>query len=140
MEYKSAANKFEEVMHKTRDQDWKDWLESASHQDLYIANKYISNKPSDYSNVCIPPLRTTVNGMQDTAESNEDKVKALAESFFPQPPLISHIMPDQIYPTLLQGLCFCSRSRIGQVISALKMLLDLVLVGAPPGSLVPLVK
>ena len=116
-EYKSAANKFKEVMHETRDQDWKDWLESVSQQDLYIANKYISNKPSDYSNVCIPPLRTTINRLQDTAELNEDKVKALAESFFPPLLLISHMPPDQNYPTLLCGPRFSSRLRIHQVIS-----------------------
>ena len=118
-EYKSAANKFKEVMRETRDQDWKDWLESASQQDLYIANKYISNEPSDYSNARIPPLRTTINGLQDIAESNEDKVKALAESFFPPPPLISHVPPDHNYPAPLRGPRFFSRSRIRQVISTL---------------------
>ena len=113
------ANKFKEVMRETRDQDWKDWLESVSQQDLYIANKYISNEPSDYSNARIPPLHTTINRLQDTAKSNEDKVKALAELFFPLLPLISHVPLDQTYPTPLQGLHFFSRSRICQVISEL---------------------
>ena len=34
-EYKAAANKFKEVMTETRNQDWTDWLEGASQQDLY---------------------------------------------------------------------------------------------------------
>ena len=37
-------------MQDTRNQDWTDWLEAASQQDLYIANKYIMNEPTDYSN------------------------------------------------------------------------------------------
>ena len=42
--------KFRDVMKEMRNQDWTDWLKSVSQQDLYIANKYISNKPTDYSN------------------------------------------------------------------------------------------
>ena len=43
----------------------------------------------------------------------------LAELFFPPLPLISHIPPDQTYPTPLQGPHFFSRLRIHQVISVL---------------------
>ena len=46
-EYKAAANKFKEVMIKTCNQDWTDWLEGASQQDLYLANKYITSEPSN---------------------------------------------------------------------------------------------
>lgn len=38
-EYKAATLKFRDVMKETRSQDWTDWLEAASQQDLYIANK-----------------------------------------------------------------------------------------------------
>ena len=96
-EYKAAANKFKEVMTETRNQDWTDWLEGASQQDLYLANKYISNEPSDYSNARIPPLRTQTNGLPDVTENNDQKVKALAESFFPPPPATSHVPPHQVY-------------------------------------------
>ena len=85
-EYKAAANKFKEVMTETCNQDWIDWLEGASQQELYLANKYISNEPSDYSNERIPAVRIVSNGMPDLADSNEQKVKALANSFFPPPP------------------------------------------------------
>ena len=90
-------------MRKTHDQDWKDWLESISQQDLYIANKYITSEPSDYSSARIPTLRTTSNGLPDLAEDNLAKVAALAESFFPPPPTVSHVPPNQIYPTPLRG-------------------------------------
>jgi hypothetical protein len=118
-EYKTAANKFKEVMSETRDQDWKDWLESISQQDLYIANKYITSEPSDYSSARIPTLRTTLNGLPDLAEDNLAKVAALTESFFPPPPTVSHVPPNQIYPTPLRGPRFFSRKRIRQVIRSL---------------------
>ena len=118
-EYKAAANKFKEVMTETRNQDWTDWLEGASQQDLYLANKYISNEPSDYFNAHIPPLRTQTNGLPDVAENNNQKVKVLAESFFPPPPETSHVPPHQVYPTPLKGPRFFSRSRIRQVIHTL---------------------
>jgi hypothetical protein len=102
-EYKASANKFKEVMRETRDQDWKDWLESISQQDLYIANKYITSEPTDYSSARIPTLRTTSNGLPDLAEDNLAKVAALAESFFPPPPTVSHDPPNQIYPTPLRS-------------------------------------
>jgi hypothetical protein len=118
-EYRTAANKFKEVMREMRDQDWKDWLESASQQDLYIANKYISSKPSDYSNARIPTLCMSSNGLPSLAESNSDKAAALADSFFPPPPASPQVPPDQTYPAPLRGPRFFSRSRIRQVIRTL---------------------
>ena len=118
-EYKAAANKFKEVMSETRSQDWVDWLEGASQQDLYLANKYISSEPSDYSNACIPALHIHTNGMPDLAEDNEQKVKVLASSFFPSPPNTSSVPPHQEYPTSLKGPRYFSRDRIRQVIRTL---------------------
>jgi hypothetical protein len=116
VEYKAAANRFKEVMYETRDQDWKDWLEAISQQDLYIANKYITSKPTNFSNTCIPTLHTTTNRLAGLAESNAVKAEALVQSFFPPPPDASSIPPGQIYPEALQGPRFFSRSRIRRVI------------------------
>ena len=89
-ELKTATKKFKDIMQETRNQDWTDWLEAASQQDLYIANKYISNEPTDYSNTRIPSLRTvTNNNLPSTADDNASKAAALAESFFPPPPTFS---------------------------------------------------
>ena len=96
-EYKAAANKFKEIMTETHNQDWTDWLEGASQQDLYLANKYITSEPSDYSNAHIPSLQTQTNRLPDVTEDNDQKVKVLAESFFPPPPGVSQVPPDQIY-------------------------------------------
>ena len=118
-EYKRAANKFKEVMSETRNQDWINWLEGASQQDLYLANKYISSEPSNYLNARIPALRIHTNGMPDLTEDNKQKVKALASSFFPPLLNTSSIPPQQEYLTPLKGPCFFSRERIRQVIRML---------------------
>jgi ribonuclease HI len=118
-EYRTAANKFKEVMRETREQDWKDWLETITQQDLYIANKYITSEPSDYSCARIPTLNTTSNGLPILAEANAEKVAALTESFFPPPPASSHVPLNHTYPSPLPGIRFFTRSRIRQVIQSL---------------------
>ena len=114
-EYKVAVNKFKEVMQETRGQDWMDWLEAASQQDLYIANKYISNKSIDYSSALVPSLQTTTNNLPSCVEDNIAKSTALVESFFPPPPTFSHVPHNPVYPPPLKGVCFFSRLRISQV-------------------------
>ena len=114
-EYKMAANKFKEVITETCNQDWIDWLEGASQQDLYLAKKYISSEPSNYSNTHIPALHILTNGLPDLAEDNEQKVMALVSSFFPSPCQI----PPMYHPTkstqlLLKTLVTSSRRESGK--------------------------
>ena len=106
-------------MKETRSQDWSDWLEAASQQDLYIANKYISNNPSDYSNARMPSLRTSTNNLPSSADNNDNKAKALTESVFPPPPTSSQVPQDATYPQPLKGVRYFSRARIRQVIRTL---------------------
>ena len=103
-EHKAAFNQFKSVMEETRNQDWTDWLESATQQDLYIANKYITNEPFDYSSAHVPALKTTTNNIPGTAEDNVAKAKALAESFFPPPPTTSRVPMDATYTPPLKGI------------------------------------
>jgi hypothetical protein len=117
-EYRTAMNRFKTVMHKTQEEDWKDWLETILQQDLYIANKYISNEPSNYSSACIPTLHTTINGCPTLAEENSAKVTVLTKSFFPSLTL-PHTQLNQTYPPPLCGPCFFPRPRIRQVIKSL---------------------
>ena len=82
-EHKAAVNKLKDVMKETHNQDWTNWLEATSKQDLYITNKYIPGDPMDYSNAQGPTLHTTTNNLSSSTESNTDKAAALAGSFFP---------------------------------------------------------
>ena len=88
-EFKVAVNKFKEVMTDTCKQHWVDWLKSVEHQEIYMANKFLVSEPSDCSCARVPVLCTISNGTARTAESNQDKAKELAKSFFPPPP--SHV-------------------------------------------------
>ena len=96
VEHKAAANQFKSVMEETRNQDWVDWLELVTQQDLYITNKYITNEPSDYSSVRVPTLKTVISGLSSTAEDNNSKA-ALADSFFPHTPAFSRVPPTAAY-------------------------------------------
>ena len=119
-EFKLVTKKFKDAMQEMRNQDWTDWLEAASQQDQYIANKYISNKPTDYSNARIPSLCTvTDNNLPSTADNNASKAAALAELFFPPPPTFSHVPSNTDYLPPLKGVHYFSRARIHQVISSL---------------------
>ena len=99
-----------------RNQDWRDWLKAALQQELYIANNYISNEPTDYYNTCVPSLRTMTNNLPSTAEDNTNKARALAESFFPLLLTTSHVPQNVDYSQLLKGIHFFSRVWIHQVI------------------------
>ena len=117
--YKVAVNKFKEVMQETRGQDWMYWFKAASQQDLYIANKGISNEPTDYSSVQVPMLRTTTNNLPSCVEDTIAKSAVLVESFSPPPPLFSCLPLNPEYPMLLKEVRFFSRARIRQVICTL---------------------
>ena len=84
-EFKAAVNKFKEVMTATCKQHWVDWLESVEHQEIYMANKFLVSEPSDYSCARVLVLHTSSSGTAGMAESNQDKAKELAKSFFLPP-------------------------------------------------------
>ena len=118
-EHKSAVKEFKKLLTATKQQNWIDWLENAEQQDLYLANKYMTSEPTDYSNARIPPLQIKVNGMVGLAEDNVSKAEALAQSFFPPPPATSSVPPNAVYPEPLKGIKFFSRARIRQVFKTL---------------------
>lgn len=117
--HKVAVNKFAEVLEATRSKHWTDWLEDISTQDVYIANKYVTSEPTDYSSARIPSLKTTVNGIPHVASTNTDKSEALSKTFFPPRPTTSAIPDDYEYPTPLPGINFFTRTRIRDAISKL---------------------
>lgn len=136
-EFRAAVNKFKEVMIDTRKQHWVDWLESVEHQEIYMANKYLVSEPSDYSCARVPVLRTNSNGTARTAESNQDKAKELAKSFFPPPPATSGVPADQDYPAPLKDIRFFSMARIRQVF---KMLSPFKPFTGPSSSSIPIIR
>jgi len=85
---RAASQNYQGASHSSQNASkdhWQDWLKDITSQQIYVANKYVTDSPSDYSNPCIPTLKTINNSIPATATSNSDKVQALSSSFFPHP-------------------------------------------------------
>lgn len=68
------------------------FLENAEEQQLWIANKYISNPASDGGQTRIPTLKVRrEDGSTEEVKSNEDKSKTFARTPFPPPPAQSSV-------------------------------------------------
>ena len=119
-DYKNAANKLNNRIDETKREHWTDWLENASSQDIYTANKYVNSDPSDYSSARIPPLKTRNESQQDSlATENMAKAEALAETFFPPPPR-KCIIPDMAYPRPLKAKGTFTRDDIRAAVQKLQ--------------------
>ncbi|KAG5724052.1 hypothetical protein E4T56_gene4497 [Termitomyces sp. T112] len=66
----------------------------------------------------VPDLKVEVNGMPTIASSNAEKATALAESFFPPPPLSTPI-PHSAYPKPLADTPYFTREHIASAIGGL---------------------
>lgn len=105
----------------THNQHGNDWLESVSQQDVYIANKYISNEPTDFSSTRIPLLSHDLGGTRVTADDNASKTAALSSSFFLPPPISSSVPPDVVYTRPLCGIKYFSKNHSHQVFKTLSL-------------------
>ena len=97
-EHRIKRNEYTEAIKQTKKQHWTDWLDEISGNDIWIANRYISTAAGDGGPSKIPTLKKQ-NG---TADTNEEKSIALAQAFFPPPPLQSSVPADYIYPEAVQ--------------------------------------
>ena len=83
----------------TKEEHWKEWLENATGNDLWIANAYIVNLGGDGGKSRIPTLKgKDQEGQELLASTNEEKSALLARSLFPDPPPLSSVPPDYNYP------------------------------------------
>jgi len=102
-EHKKVTKEFALAINNMAKAHWIDWLENISAQQIYTANKYVTNEPTDFSSARIPTLKTDLNGIQHQAISNPDKVQALSTSFFPPPPTTNSISENFEYPPRSQA-------------------------------------
>lgn len=93
-EYKSASTTFKETIDTTHSDHWIDWLEGVSAKDIYIANKYLTSEPSDYSKTRIPALKVKVDDEEILITANNKKAELLAKAFFPPLPTHELFPPD----------------------------------------------
>ena len=118
--HKEATRKLCHRIDEVKKEHWSNWLEEASPRDIYIANNYITNAPSDYTNARIPSLkRSNPTGTNTTTDTNPGKVTELATAFFPPPPTCPSI-PPSAYPKPLETHGYFTRKDIRRTVSKLK--------------------
>ena len=66
---------------------------------IWTANQYVKNPAGDGSNPRIPTLKVAgTDGIISEVNTNDGKVKAFSDAFFPKPPLNSSMPADYDYP------------------------------------------
>jgi hypothetical protein len=95
---KTANKEYAELIKKSKKEHWENWLTNASERDVWTANKYATDPPTDGGRTRMPTLKfTDPTGEIRHTNSNQEKSTALANSFFPPPPA-RPIIPHTIYP------------------------------------------
>jgi hypothetical protein len=78
---------------------WADYLEEATSDDIWTANRYVKEPSGDGGNPRIPSLKVNNHsGTPIDINTNDEKAKAFADSFFPKPPQASSVPLNYEYP------------------------------------------
>jgi ribonuclease HI len=119
-EFRDVNLAYTKLIKATKSQHWEEWLENASSKDLWTANKYISDPPTDGGKTRIPTLHVTNSeGTLTEATTNDQKAAALIQSFFPPPP-DQPIVPPSQYPEPVAKLQYFTRQQIRDATAKLK--------------------
>src|SRR5882672_1606290 len=107
-QHRLIRNKYGDAIHRMKKEHWKDFLESGSYENLWIANKYISGSGSDGGKTRMPTLQISAmessSGRPGEVVTNEEKSEVLVRLMFPRK-LVGEVAPCQYdYPSsLLRG-------------------------------------
>ena len=114
-QHKKIAKDYAKLIEKLKKDHWEEWLLNASEKDLWTANKYATDPPTDGGQTRMPTLNfTDPDGNPRRTTSNAEKSAVLAESFFPPPPPTPSI-PDTCYPRPANIFRFFSPDQIRKV-------------------------
>ena len=97
-EAKKAANEYATKIEKAKKKHWEDWLEDINTDNVRTAHKYAGGAPMDGGNTWIPMLKTQEDRRPKELDDNEEKSKALYETFFPRPPTNPSVDLPTDYP------------------------------------------
>jgi len=98
-QYKEASRQYGDEIAKAKIQHWQDFLEDATTEELWTANKYIKEPAGDGGRARIPTLKVKQeDGTTKNVDTNEGKTTALARSFFPPKPLATSVPENYEYP------------------------------------------
>jgi hypothetical protein len=81
-----SQDKYGDAIVQAKQKHWTDYLEEATANDIWTVNCYIKEPAGDGGNLCIPTLKVNnPNGAIRDINTNDEKAKAFADSFFPNP-------------------------------------------------------
>ena len=103
-QHKEVSKEYTKLIDKSKKEHWEEWLLNASERDIWTANKYATDPPTDGGHTSMPNLMfPNPDGTPHHTTTNNEKSKVLARSFFPPPPP-SPLFPPRITPNLLTSL------------------------------------
>jgi len=107
-----ALKEYAEAITTTKKGHWENWLLNAAERDIWTANKYVTDPPTDGGKSRIPSLSyVEQDGTTILTLSNAEKSSALASAFFPPPP--SHpVVPDSQYPNAANIFRYLTKAQI----------------------------
>ena len=93
-----VSKRYANLIESTKKEHWEEWLTNASERDIWTANKYTTDPPSDGGKSRIPTLVSPdSHGVPKRTTNNAEKSEALAKVFFPLPPT-NPTIPHTCYP------------------------------------------
>ena len=96
--FRVCERDYAEEIKKAKKQHWEDFLEEASTDDMWTANKYLKTPVGD-GRTRVPTLEVKNHlDRPSQASTNDEKANALAKSFFPPKPVQSSVPADFVYP------------------------------------------
>jgi hypothetical protein len=117
-EHPKFCNRLTEEIHKTKQEHWIAYLEELDQHSVYMANHYILSPSADWGRTSIPVLKTkSADNMLNEATTNDQKSKALVETFFPPPPSTSTVPQDFAYPKPITSFKPIMEEQIERVIT-----------------------
>jgi hypothetical protein len=119
-QYREARNKYAEAIAKAKTDHWTSYLEEATEEQLWTANRYLTEPVGDGGRTRIPTLKVgTINGSTVDAYTNEEKANALVKTFFPARPAEDTAPENYVYPEPVQYSPVYTTERIRNRISKL---------------------
>jgi hypothetical protein len=107
------------MIEKAKGDCWDKFIDTAEATDLWTAHRYLTSEPTDGGATRIPTLCTKDDdGNLTQKNSNEEKSRALYETFFPKPSNAE--TPDDIYPEVVATFRPITKTQIEEVIDDLK--------------------
>lgn len=96
---RKIRNKYGNAIIEAKRQHWSDFLEEATADDIWTANKYLKEPVGDGGNPRIPTLKVDAPGdLAREVNTNEGKAILFGDTFFPKPPTLSGTPREYDYP------------------------------------------